>query len=69
MKLDDLPFIDDNFEDYLEHLKTKMDLDFTIKNKSSKINVRNCLRCFEQFQSQGKHNRLCEDCRKQNGYE
>lgn len=28
------------------------------------IVTRNCLSCYESFESEGKHNRLCDDCRK-----
>lgn len=33
-----------------------------------KINVRNCLSCGIKFESEGTHNRVCDDCRKENGF-
>jgi hypothetical protein len=35
--------------------------------KPIKINIRKCLKCECKFQSEGIHNRLCQDCRNYGG--
>ena len=32
------------------------------------LKIRNCLTCAIRFESEGKHNRVCDDCRKENGF-
>lgn len=32
------------------------------------IRVKTCLSCYNNFESEGKHNRVCDDCRKENGF-
>lgn len=32
------------------------------------IKIRNCLTCAIRFESEGKHNRVCDTCRKDNGF-
>lgn len=36
--------------------------------KSTASNTRNCLSCTLEFESEGKHNRICDCCRKENGF-
>ena len=35
---------------------------------SIELKVRNCLSCGTKFESEGTHNRVCDDCRKENGF-
>lgn len=48
-----------------------LDLAFKLKNvkKPDANNNISCLKCTLEFKSTGKHNRLCNECRKELGYE
>jgi len=40
-----------------------------LKLNNVKMNIRNCLSCYQKFESQGLHNRLCDCCRQSIGFE
>jgi len=38
-----------------------------VKLKPIKITLKSCLKCFQIFESEGNHNRLCDNCCKERG--
>lgn len=51
--------------------KDKNELDVARKGISLspiQVSIKNCLTCATRFESEGKHNRVCDDCRKENGF-
>jgi uncharacterized paraquat-inducible protein A len=70
-----MKYFEDNFlnpddETYLDELRIKFLIDQEKKAKASaNKKTRACLKCLELFESEGPHNRKCDKCRKEEGYE
>lgn len=59
---------DDSAIDELSKYISKKSVTRLSVSVSKGSNVKDCLSCQVGFESEGKHNRVCDKCRKENGF-